>query len=214
MPWFIPLVVAAGTAAYQAIKGAKQKREARKIQAEANTQERSNLAEARRMAMTGLPEAQYQRSLQQIYRQQALGLSGLRDRRSALAGLPALQQSTNDALANLNAQDAAARRSAELTALNQGNRLASVTGERAAQVRSSGEALTGAAIQNLSNAANVSAMASSGGGFNFGGGDTGNASSVSGAGLGMSPSGFRRNTSLWGSGGYRGFNNNLYAKPF
>lgn len=208
MPWFIPLAIAGATAAYQAIKGAKQKREARRIQAEADTRERANLAEARRMAQTGLPEAQYQRALQGIGRQQAIGLSALRDRRLALAGLPALQQSTNDALLNLNAQDASARRQAELGALNQGNRLASITGERAAQVRSSGEALTGAAIQNLSNAAAYSAMAA---GNNFGGG--GNTSS-SGIGVGMSPSGFKTNTSLWGPNGYRGFNNNLYAKPF
>lgn len=214
MAWFVPIAIAAvqaGTAAYQAIKGAKQKREARKIQAEADARDRANLTEANRMAGTGLPEAQYQRSLQQIYRQQALGLSNLRDRRSALAGLPALQQSTNDALANLNAQDATARRQGQLTALSQANRLAAITGDRAAQVRSSGEALTGAAIQNISNAAQFGAMTYGGGGF--GSGDSLGTNGF-GSGLGMSPNGFRANTSLWGPNGYRGLNNNLYAKPF
>lgn len=214
MPWFIPLAIAAATSAYQAIKGAKEKREARRIQAEADQRERANLADARSLAMTGMPEAQYQRALQQIYRQQALGLSGLRDRRSALAGLPALVQSTDDALLNLNAQDAAARRSAQFNALNQGNRLASITGDQAAQLRYSGQALTGAAIQNLSNAASTAALAYSGG---IGSGNSGG-SSVGGqgigTGLGMSPSKFNASTTLWGPNGYRGFNSNSYAKPF
>lgn len=212
MAWFVPLLIAAGTAAYQGIKGAKQKREARAIQAQADAQEAANLSEANRMARVGLPEAQYQRQLQQIYRQQALGLSSLRDRRSALAGVPSLQQGTTDALMNLNAQDAAVRRQAESAALGQANRRAGLTGQRADQVRSSGEALTGAAIQNLSNAAITSSVLyGSGGGTDYGmrTGQDG------GLGMGMSPSGFNLNSSLWGRRGYSGlYNTNPYAKPF
>ena len=213
MAWFVPLIVAGATAAYQAIKGAKQKREARAIQAQADAQEAANLSDARRLAQVGLPEAQYQRQLQQIYRQQALGLSALRDRRSALAGVSALQQGTNDALMELNARDAAAKRQGELGAINQASRRAALTGERAAQVRSSGEALTGAAIQNLANAATTSAFI-----YGGGGGGGGSSQSVSmGSGLGMNPNGFNFNTSLWGKRGYSGLyniNSNPYAKPY
>jgi hypothetical protein len=213
MPWFVPLIVAGATAAYQAIKGAKQKREARSIQRQADEQERANLADARRMALNGLPESQYQRSLQQIYGQQALGLSALRDRRSALAGISSLQQGTNEALMDLNARDAAARRDAERIALNQSNRMSGLTGERAAQTRYSGEALTGAAIQNLSNAAMTSA-------YIYGGGNSSNGTGAATTGTtktgsGMSPNGFNLNSSLWGPNGYSGvYNSNPYAKPY
>jgi len=151
MAWFVPLIIAGASAAYQAIKGAKQKREARKLQAEADNEEAANLSYARRMAMTGMPDAQYQQALQQINRNQSLALAGLRDRRSALAGLPAIQQATNDSLLSLNVQDANARREAEVRALGQANRRAGLLGERAMQTRLSGEALTGAALQNLYN---------------------------------------------------------------
>lgn len=212
MPWFIPLAIAGATAAYQAIKGAKEKRDARRVQAEADARERANLAEANRMAQTGIPEAQYQRNLQQIFRQQATGLANLRDRRSALAGVPYLQRETNDALLNLNAADASARRQAQGAALNQANRISGLIGDRAAQLRSSGEALTGAAIQNISNAAGYAAMGASGG---SGGGGGYGAFNTSFGGMGSAnKSGYGFNTSIWGQNGYRGLNNNTYAKPF
>lgn len=213
MPWFIPLAIAGATAAYQAIKGAKQKREARRIQAEADAKERANEAEANRMAQTGIPEAQYQRNLQQIFRQQATGLSALRDRRAALAGVPNLQRATNDALLNLNAADATARRQAQGMALSQSNRFAGLMGDRATQLRSSGEALTGAAIQNLSNAAGYTAMGLSGG---FGGNSGSSAfnPNFNVSSFGNNGSSYGLNTNIWGPNGYRGLNNNVYAKPF
>jgi hypothetical protein len=154
----IPLAISAATSIYQGVKGAKQKREAARLQAEADQQEASNLSDARRMALTGIPQEQYQAALQNIYRNQSAGLGALRDRRSALAGVPALQQTTNDALMNLASQDANARRSAERVALQQGNRVAGLTGQRAQNMLQSGQQMTGAAMNNGFNAASYAAI--------------------------------------------------------
>lgn len=155
-------LIALGTSVYQGIKGAKQKREAAKLQAEADQQEAANLSDARRMALTGLPAEQYQAALQNIYRTQSAGLGALRDRRSALAGVPALQQTTNDSLLGLAAQDANARRSAERVALSQANRAAGIRGNQASNMLNSGQQLTGAALNNAFNAASYAAIAQSG----------------------------------------------------
>lgn len=226
MAWFVPVALAAiqaGTAIYQGIKGAKRKREARALQAQADQQERANLSEANRQALIGMPEAEYQQALRNIYNQQSLGLSALKDRRSALAGVSSLQQSTNDALIRLSAEDARQRRSAEINALNQGNRIAGMTGNRAAETRYTGEALTGAAFQNFANAASTAATAISGGGNTFGS-SSGSGTGVSSNGLSnngynynaFSPNSGSNNSILWGPNGYRGFNTNWnpYAKPY
>lgn len=160
MPAFlVPLAIAAASAIYQGVQGAKQKRAAARLQQETDQQEASNLSDARRMALTGLPAEQYQAALQNIYRNQSAGLGALRDRRSALAGVPALQQTTNDALMNLASQDANARRSAERVALQQGNRVAGLTGQRAANMLQSGQQMTGAAMNNVFNAASYATIA-------------------------------------------------------
>lgn len=172
----LPLImgaVALGGAIYQGIKGAKQKREARKMQEEADNMEASNLAEARRYALTGMPEAEYEKALQQIYRNQSTALSSLRDRRMALAGATSVQQSTNDALQSLAAQDAKMRQQNQYNALNQSNRAAGIKENRASSERASGEALTGAAMQNVFNTAGYAASAF-GGSNNSGSGLFGN----------------------------------------
>jgi hypothetical protein len=149
----IGLAIAGGAAIYQGIKGAKQKKEARKLQEEADKQEAANLSEARRMALTGMPEAEYQKALQNIYRNQSASLSSLRDRRMALAGATTVQQSTNDALQNLAAADAKARQQNQYNSLNLATRAAGMKSDRATYERQSGEAMTGAAMQNLFNTA-------------------------------------------------------------
>jgi hypothetical protein len=165
MPAFlIPLAIAAASAVYQGIKGAKQKAAARKMQEEANGQYRQNLDQANRFALAGMPEAEYQKALQGIYRNQATSLSSLRDRRSALAGAPAVQQSTNDAILGLSSQDAQMRRQAQNAALGQANQYASHLANNAMNERQSGEALTGAALSNLYNTGTTAAYMSSMGG--------------------------------------------------
>lgn len=202
-------LVALGTSIYQGIKGAKEKRRAAKEQAEANAMERSNLADARRMALTGLPEEQYQKALQDIYRNQSAGLGALRDRRSALAGVPALQQTTNDALMNLNARDADARRQAERVSLNQANRMSGLKGQQAADRLASGQALTGAAINNTFNAATyaaVAGMGKEGGGSGDGGGGGGWFTGTRRGTFGSNAKGLRNRGLLGDSGVYGGSN--------
>lgn len=201
-------LIALGTSIYQGIKGAKQKREARQLQSEADKQEASNLAEAKRQALFGLPAEQYQAALQNIYRQQAMGLGALRDRRSALAGLPGLQQVTNDSLLNLSAQDANARRSSERAALQQGNRAAGLKGQQAADRLASGQALTGAALTNAFNTASYAALSGMSGMGNTGG------SSVAKTGaFGANPDGLTNRsilgTSALRGNGYGGYNTTL-----
>lgn len=174
--FLIPLAIAAASAIYQGVKGAKQKREAAKLQKEADALERVNVNEARRMALTGTPEAEYQRQLQNINRNQALQLSYAKDRRMALAAAPNIQQATNDATMQLAAQDAQARQQNERLALGQANRASGLKGERAMYERQSGEALTGAAMQNVFNAAGYGAMALGGAGSSGSGGLFGNSS--------------------------------------
>lgn len=165
LPALIPLIITAGSAIYQGIKGAKQKREARKMQEQADSMDASNLAEARRMALSGLPAQEYEQALQQIYRNQSTSLSALRDKRMALAGTTSVQQATNDALTNLASQDAKLRLQNQYNALGQANKSAAIKADRAAQERYSGEALTGAAIQNVFNTAGAaSSLFGSGGG--------------------------------------------------
>lgn len=200
---FIPLAVAAASAIYQGIKGAKQKREAARLQADADRQERENLLQARRMALVGMPEAEYQKQLQNIYRNQSVALGALRDRRSALAGATSVQQATNDATANLAAQDAQMRRQAEQTALGQANRTATLKGQEAAYQREYAQALSGAAMQNFFNAAGAGAQMMGGGG-NSGMGQSNNFLS------GMKP----LDNSLYGKGGYKGGLGLNYSKPY
>lgn len=198
----IPLAISAATSIYQGIKGAKQKREAQKLQDEADQKDAANLADARRMALTGMPEAEYMKQLQEIYRNQATALGALRDRRSALSGATSIQQATNDATLALASKDAQMRREAERTALGQANRNAGIKREQGMYERESGQALTGAAMQNLFNTAGAgSAML-------YDILSKKPKSDSSGIYSGMKP----LDTSLYGSGGYSGGLG--YAKPY
>lgn len=200
---FIPLAIAAASSIYQGIKGAKQKREAARLQADADRQEKENLLQARRMALVGMPEAEYQKQLQNIYRNQSVALGALRDRRSALAGATSIQQATNDATANLAAEDARMRRQAEQTALGQANRSATLKGQEAAYQREYGQALSGAAMQNFFNAAGAGAQMMGGSGSN----NIGQSNNFM---SGMKP----LDSSLYGKGGYKGGLGLNYSKPY
>jgi hypothetical protein len=60
-------------------------------------------------ANEGMPSQQYTNAMKNIQRNQASVLSGARDRRSALMALPQIQRQSNDAMGNLDAQDAGMR---------------------------------------------------------------------------------------------------------
>lgn len=60
-------------------------------------------------ANEGMPSQQYTNAMKNFQRNQANALAGSMDRRSALMALPQIQRQTNDAMGNLDAQDAAMR---------------------------------------------------------------------------------------------------------
>lgn len=64
---------------------------------------------AEQAAAEGLPSQQYNQAQQNIQRQQNRAISMAADRRSGLMALPGIQQSSNDALLNLDVKDAQAR---------------------------------------------------------------------------------------------------------
>lgn len=68
-----------------------------------------NQALAQRAAQSGMPAQQYNNQMNQINQGQANGMAGLQGRGSAVGGIGALTARTDQAGANLNAQDATMR---------------------------------------------------------------------------------------------------------
>lgn len=64
---------------------------------------------AQQQATQGMPQAQYQRGLQNINRNATNALSAAQDRQGGLSSIGAIQQGANDATLNLTAQDAQQR---------------------------------------------------------------------------------------------------------
>lgn len=112
------------------LKGAKQKREAKKM-AEGNTRPDmpipSAILEAQKMsksmAQEGMPSEQYTKGLKSIDRSATNALRGATDRRGGLAAVGQIQGTTNDALGNLNVQDANMRQRNQMNLINQTNQL-------------------------------------------------------------------------------------------
>lgn len=80
-----------------------------------------NQKQAELNAQEGLPSQQYNNAMKNIQASQNSVLAGAMDRRSALMALPKIQQQTNAAYGNLDAQDAQARRQNQQTAYSIGN---------------------------------------------------------------------------------------------
>ncbi len=68
-----------------------------------------NQAIAQQMANQGLPSEQYTKAMRDIQRQQMTAIRGANDRRGGLGLISQIQQGTDDATTNLNAQDAMMR---------------------------------------------------------------------------------------------------------
>ena len=66
-------------------------------------------------ANEGMPSQQYNNAMKNFQRNQAGVLAGSMDRRSALMALPQIQRQTNDAMGNLDAQDATMRQQNQRT---------------------------------------------------------------------------------------------------
>lgn len=111
-------VVGAG---YGLVSGLIQKNKAKKLLAQnpypnmpVPAEELAAQQEAQNMATEGMPSAQYQQANKNIQRQQAAAIADAQNRRSGVAGTPAIQQETNDATANLDANSAAIRQRNQL----------------------------------------------------------------------------------------------------
>lgn len=117
-------------AGYGLYSGLHQKSEARKMM-QSNpypTQPvpqgiQQNATQANRMALQGLPSAQYQEAMKNIQRQQASAIIGAQNRRAGMDAISSTNQTTNDAYQQLSAQDAAARRQNIQTAYGQNQTL-------------------------------------------------------------------------------------------
>lgn len=81
-------------------------------------EELANQQAAQNMALEGMPSEQYQAANKNIQRQQAAALFDSQDRRVGSANVAAIQQNTNDATGNLDAQSAAIRRQNQLNLQN------------------------------------------------------------------------------------------------
>lgn len=86
-------------------------------------EELANQQQAQRMADEGTPSAQYLQSQKNIQRQQAAALQSSQDRRMGGALIGGIQEGTNDAMGNLDARSAAARRENQLNLQNVNNQV-------------------------------------------------------------------------------------------
>ncbi len=111
------------------ITGFFQKRKAKKLLREAGEQPHyqipseilRNQKQAELNAQEGLPSQQDNNAMKNIQRNQASALAGSLDRRGGLMALSGIQQRSNDATMNLDAQDAMARMRNQQTLYNVGN---------------------------------------------------------------------------------------------
>lgn len=85
-----------------------------------------NQGVAQNMANAGLPSQVYNNAMKNIRRQQLTALSYAGDRRGALTALPGITMSTNDAMADLDARDAAARQENQRYAIGVNNQVAGI----------------------------------------------------------------------------------------
>lgn len=124
---------------------------------------------AKTMAMEGLPAAQYNRAQANIDRNTAFGLRSASSRRGGLVGLGGMVQGANDAYANLDASDAAARRQTQGVLMGQNQNVAQYL-DKAFQINElepwqmdmqAAAAMEGAGINNLYNMFNKIADVSS-----------------------------------------------------
>lgn len=116
MPFPFALAAAAAPSLIKGIGGlfgigAGKRRARRNIRpvAEVNENYLKNVALAENMGRTGLPQQQYNRSLQNIGRNQASAFNTLSRSANPSAGINSLLRSSNDAVLNLDVQDANAR---------------------------------------------------------------------------------------------------------
>jgi len=168
LPLLIPAAIAGVGALAKGITGAFQRRKANKIDAsnpfvveKANPIFQQNAAIADNMARTGLPQQQYNNSLNNIMRNQAgaLTMFGRNPQRTNLASL---LRGSNDATMNLDVQDANTRQNNQRFAFGQRLNLAQEQNrvwdwnnrQKFLMNKTRAEAVRGAGNQNLMGAFN------------------------------------------------------------
>lgn len=85
--------------------------------------ELANQQIAQNVANEGTPSAQYEAAKKNIQRQQAAAVAQAQDRRAGVGAIGVIQQGTDDAYGNLDAQSAAARRQGQLGLINVNSRI-------------------------------------------------------------------------------------------
>lgn len=87
-------------------------------------EEYQNQQLAQQQAASGLPSEQYNNAMRDIQRQQMTAIRNAHDRRGGLGLISTIQQGSNDATNNLNAQDASLRLQNQRNLMNVNNQLA------------------------------------------------------------------------------------------
>lgn len=129
---------------------------------------------AQQMASTGMPSEQYSQAMRNIQRQQMNAIRAAGDRRGALGAIANIQQGTNDATLNLDAQNAAMKQANQKTLMNVNNTVANWKSDlydkniRQKYMRdyNYAQSLIGAGNQNFTNG--VGDLATSAGLFTYG----------------------------------------------
>lgn len=101
----------AGTGIVQGIKANKIEKNTIRPFQEVQSEYTKNVEDAGQMARVGLPQEQYNRGIQNIGRNRAIGLTALSRSGNPNAGIQSLIRASNDAVGNLDVQDALARNS-------------------------------------------------------------------------------------------------------
>ncbi len=96
-------------------KARRQKREGRRLLAEAGDPDYVIPSEITQAAAEGLPQQQYDQAMKNIQRQQMQAISGAQDRRGGLASIGKIQDNTNNATLGLDVADAKARQQNQRT---------------------------------------------------------------------------------------------------
>lgn len=110
---FLPAIVAGASAIFGAIQGGRQRRQASQLEAQnvrptfrQSAELRENQALARQQSRIGLPDQVYNNQLNQLQQNMVTGLRQLGSRGNLPYNVNAMVRGTNQATANLNAQDA------------------------------------------------------------------------------------------------------------
>lgn len=102
-------LLAGGVGYFQRRKGKKMLKNLHQPVYDIPNEVLENKRRAEMAANEGMPSQQYTNAMRNFQRNQTSALSASLDRRSALMALPRIQQQSNDATSNLDAQDAAMR---------------------------------------------------------------------------------------------------------